>query len=144
MEVAEFLLTVEHDNGVVGEVEPRHEQVAHAFGVVDAPLELVPRVPVRDPAHHRALSPVHRRRGRPPRRLDGPGAAARVGVPPRGRDVRDGAADSAADAGRPVRELQRRATAGAVDQHHRHPRRRSRRVPRVVAGEERGGSVMVD
>lgn len=32
--------------------------------------------------------------------------------------MRDGAADGAADAGRPLRQLQRRAAAGAVDEHH--------------------------
>jgi hypothetical protein len=133
------LPTVEHDDRVVGEVEPRHEQVAHALGVVDAPLELVPRVPVGDPAHHGALPPVHQRRGRAPPRLEGPGAAARVGLPRRGRDVGDGAADGAADAGRPVRELQRRAAARAIDQHHRHPRRGSRRVPRFDARQDGSG-----
>lgn len=42
------LFFVEHDDGVVGEVEARHEQVPHALGVVDAALELMPRVPIRE------------------------------------------------------------------------------------------------
>jgi hypothetical protein len=118
------LPTIEHDDRIVGEVEARHKQVPHALGVVDAALELVARVAVRDPAHHGALPPVRRRRGRAPPRRRLHGAAAGVGVRG-GGDVRDGPADGAADAGRPVRQLQRGAAPRAVDQHH-HPARRSR------------------
>ena len=46
----------EHDDGVVGEVEARREEVAHALGVVDATLELVPRVSIRDPTDHGLLA----------------------------------------------------------------------------------------
>lgn len=90
------LFFVEHDDGVVGEVEARHEQVAHAFGVVDAALEFMPREPVRDPAHHGTLPPVHRRRRRPPPRRWLHRAAAGIGGRG-GGDVRDGPADGAAD-----------------------------------------------
>ena len=137
------LPTVEHDDRIVGEVEARHEQVPHALGVVDAALELVARVAVRDPAHHGALPPVRRRRGRAPPRRRLHGAAAGVGVGG-GGDVRDGPADGAADAGRPVRQLQRGAAPRAADQHH-HPARRSRsrvgvaRVCRRRGRESTGG-----
>lgn len=119
----------EHDDGVVGEVEARREEVAHALGVVDATLELVARELVGDPADHGALPPV-RGRGRrpPPRRLvlgrhrprpRGSAGGVAVGRWRRGGgDVGDGPADGAADAGRPVRQLQRRPAARAVDQHH--------------------------
>ena len=137
------LPTVEHDDRIVGEVEARHEQVPHALGVVDAALELVARVAVRDPAHHGALPPVRRRRGRAPPRRRLHGAAAGVGVGG-GGDGRDGPADGAADAGRPVRQLQRGAAPRAADQHH-HPARRSRsragvaRVCRRRGRESTGG-----
>lgn len=56
----------EHDDGVVGEAEAGGEEVAHALGVVDAALELVPREAVGDPADHGALPAVRGRRGRAP------------------------------------------------------------------------------
>lgn len=111
--------------------------MAHALGVVDAALELVPGEAVRDPADHGALSAVRGRGRRAPRRrrrLRAPG-----GVRDRARrggrgDVGDGAADGAADAGRPVRQLQRRAAAGAVDEHHHLACGRRRRQTRVGFG----------
>lgn len=121
-------------------MEARREEVAHALGVVDATLELVARELVGDPADHGALPPV-RGRGRrpPPRRLvlgrhrprpRGSAGGVAVGRWRRGGgDVGDGPADGAADAGRPVRQLQRRPAARAVDQHHH----------LSAAGEEGGG-----
>lgn len=104
-----------------------HEKVPHALGVVDAPLELVPRVPVRYPADHRPLPPVGARRGA--RRRVAVGRRRRRGRVRRcwrGRavigDVRDGLADGAADGSGSRRELQRGAAAGAVHQHHRRRR----------------------
>lgn len=108
------LFFCEHDDGVVGEAEAGGEEVAHALGVVDAALELVSREAVGDPDDDGALPAV---RGRGRRAPGGVGVGEGAGRGGRG-DVGDGAADGAADAGRPLRQLQRRAAAGAVDQHH--------------------------
>lgn len=106
----------EHEDGGLGELEPIGQQELHALGVVDAALELVPGVPVRDAAYQGSLRAVGRRRGprrpvgrrRPLRRRQG----ARIG------DEGDGVAEGAADGGGTRWQLQRSAAIGAVDQQH--------------------------
>lgn len=99
--------TSEHDDGRFREVESIDEEISHALGVVDAALELVPGIPVRDAADHGLLPPVRRRGG--PRRC-----APGIG------DGGDRLADDASYRFGAGRELQRRAAARAVDQHHLH------------------------
>ena len=53
----------EHDDARFGEVELVHEKVFHALGVVDATLQFVPGVFVRNADDHRLLAAVSIRRG---------------------------------------------------------------------------------
>lgn len=104
------------------------EKMTHAFGVIDAALELVARVPVRYPADHSLLPPVAARGGarqRVGRRRRERGSGERRVGGGRGRrgaawvgDVGDGLAKGAADGSGARRELQRRLAVGAVDKHH--------------------------
>lgn len=55
------LRTSEHKNGGLRKLEPVNQQVLHALGIVDTTFQLVPRVPVRDPADHGPLVAVGRR-----------------------------------------------------------------------------------
>lgn len=43
-------------------MESIDEEILHAIGIVNATLELVPGVPIRDPDDHRPLPAVRRRR----------------------------------------------------------------------------------
>lgn len=123
--------TGEHDNGVRGKLELVDKEIAHALGVVDAPLELMRRVPVRYPAYNRPLPPV-RVRNRPPgrlavgrrsrrRRLGSGGEERSVGRRRRQcagiGHVGDSLADGAADGSGALRKLERVAAVGTVDQH---------------------------
>lgn len=130
----------EHEDGGLGELEAIGQQELHALGVVDAALELVPGVPVRDAAYQGSLRAVGRRRGprrpvgrrRPLRRIvlgevmvvveggggggGGVGGGGRQGA--RIGDEGDGVAEGAADGGGTRWQLQRSAAIGAVDQQH--------------------------
>lgn len=55
------VFTGEHKNGGFRELEPVNQQVLHTLGIVDTPFQLVPRVPIRDPADHGPLPAVDRR-----------------------------------------------------------------------------------
>lgn len=114
----------EHDDGRFWKIELVDEEVAHALGVVDASLELVPREAVGDANDDGLLAAVGvgRRAGR--RVLVGGGRRGRVG----GRRglVREGAwvadqsnsvAEGAADGSGARRDLQSGAAVGAVYQH---------------------------
>lgn len=48
----------EHDNAIFWKLELVDEEIPHALGIIDATLELMPRVLIRDPADHRLLPPV--------------------------------------------------------------------------------------
>lgn len=72
----------EHDNGIFWKFELVDEEIAHAFGVIDATLELMSRVFIRYPTDHRLLASVHVR-GRSRRRVvvgRGRGRGRRVAV----------------------------------------------------------------
>lgn len=70
--------TSEHNNGIFWKLELVDEEVLHAFGVIDATLELMPRVLVRYPADHRLLPAVHVRRRTRRRVVVGRGRRGRV------------------------------------------------------------------
>lgn len=125
------LPTGEHKDAFLGEVEPIDEKILHALGVVDAPLQVVPRPLVRHPADHGPLPRVGRR-GQAPRRSTARGGRGRAvteavgsGGGARRRErghVGDGAADGAEDGSGVGRELEGGAAVGAVyqDQHRPH------------------------
>lgn len=54
------LLLCERDDGGLGEVKTVDEEILHAVGVVDATLELVPRITIRDTDDHCPLPTVQR------------------------------------------------------------------------------------
>lgn len=104
----------EHDDGRLWEVKPIDEEIFHALGVIEAALELVSGVPVRDAADH-GLLPSMRRRRRPRRRRNrSRRQAAWIG------NVGDAVADGASYRFGARRELQRGVAGRAVHQHHMH------------------------
>lgn len=112
--------TGEHDDGRFWKFELVDEKVFHALGIVDASLELVARVPVRDADDHGLLAAVEARR-RTGRRVE-----ARRGTWNRVRlgwesawvgDGSDSLAEGAADGSGAGWQLQRRSAVGAVDEH---------------------------
>lgn len=112
-----------HENGFFREPKLIDEQVFHAFGIVNAPLELVPRVSVRYSADHGALPAVRARRLPGRSMIVRRGRRRRMGGRGRGRpgvgDVGDRLADGAADGSGSRRQLQRDVAPGAVHEHHR-------------------------
>lgn len=118
-------------------MESVDEEILHAVGVVDATLELMPRIPIGDTDNHRPLPAVRRRQRaggtRVRRRRGGAVAALRwsgdaSGIGNWGYCVAYGAADRLG----PRRQLENRPAAGAVHQHHH-----SGNVAVIGAGEKK-------
>lgn len=115
--------TREHDDGRFWKAELVDEEVLHAFGVVDATLELVAGEAVGDADDDGLLAAVGvgrgRRvavgRGRRRRRVGGGRWLRREGAWI--ADESDSAAEGAADGSRAKWQLQRGAAVGAVHQH---------------------------
>ena len=65
-EIKVILFTSKHENRGLREAELVHQQILHAFSIVNTPLKLVLRVLIRNAAYQSTLPPMCRRK--PPRR----------------------------------------------------------------------------